>query len=175
MDDPRSLPGRTVHLGRRIEVRTVQVRRPDGTIADRDLVLHRGSVGILARDAAGDLVLIRNRRYAVGEDLWELPAGTLEPGESPLDCARRELREETGFEAGRIVPLGRFFLSPGYCSEEMQAFLATDLVAVGQDLDDGEEISVEILPDDRVRAMIRDGTLRDGKTLAMLALERERR
>jgi len=174
VDDPRTLPGRTVYLGRRIEVRTVQVRRPDGTIADRDLVLHRGSVGIVARDADGSLVLIRNRRYAVGETLWELPAGTLEPGESPQDCARRELREETGFEAGRIVPLGRFFLSPGYCSEEMHAFLATDLEAVGQDLDDGEEISVEVVPDGRVRAMIRDGTLRDGKTLAMLALERAR-
>lgn len=173
MDDPRDLPGDVAFRGHRIEVRRVRVHRR-GREVTRDLVVHGGSVCVLGRLDDGSVVLIRNHRYAAGGWLWELPAGTLEPGEDPAACALRELREETGYEAARVEPLGTFLVSPGYCTEVMHAFRATGLRAVGQDLDDAEEIEVEAVPPARLDAMVAAGDVRDGKTLATLLLDRSR-
>jgi ADP-ribose pyrophosphatase len=114
------------------------------------------------------VVMIRNERFAVGEVLWELCAGTLEKGEEPLLCAGRELIEETGYEAGRIDKLLEFYTCPGICTERMHAFLARDLTAVGQNLEDNERIEVEVMSLARSMQMIRSGEIRDGKTIATL-------
>lgn len=156
--------------GRRIEFRRVGVQTPGGKVVDRDLVVHNGSVVILPRLDDGSVVLIRNDRYAVGEVLFELPAGTLDDGETPAEAAPRELAEETGYAAGRIEPLGRFYASPGATNEELHAYLATDLAAGAQDLEEYEAISVEVVTDSQLRKMILDGAIRDGKTLATLNL-----
>jgi len=143
---------------------------PDGKIVDRDFVHHSGAVVVLPVLADGSIVMIRNYRFAVGETLWELPAGLLETGENQADCAGRELIEETGFKAGKIEKLGQFYTCPGIADENMHAFLATDLMPGEQDLETYEQITVEILSEQKVRDMLLDGTIHDGKTIATLGL-----
>jgi ADP-ribose pyrophosphatase len=135
----------------------------------REVVVHPGAVTILPVLEDGSIVMIHNFRHAVDQELVELPAGTLEPGESPADCAARELEEETGYVAGRIEPLCEFFTTPGITDERMLAFLATDLTPSQQNLDDGEEIRVEVMARERVRQQLAAGEFRDGKTIAILS------
>ena len=144
-----------------------------GKRTKREVCVHPGAVAILALRGEGDdqtVLLVRNRRYAVGRSLLELPAGTLEKGEMPIDCAGRELQEETGHLAGRLRPLGTFYTSPGILSESMHAFVATDLEATRQALEEGEEIEVEERPYAEVIRLIRDGQIVDGKTIAAVLM-----
>jgi len=114
-------------------------------------------------------VLIQNFRFTAKETLWELPAGTLEPpGEDPLKCAQREVIEETGYRAGRVSPLFSFHVCPGVSDEVMHAFLAQELMQVGQDLDASEKITPHVVAWGKAIAMIRSGEIRDGKTIAGL-------
>jgi ADP-ribose pyrophosphatase len=115
-------------------------------------------------------VLIRNWRPSAGRELLELPAGTLEPGEAPRECAIRELEEETGYRAARLEPLAEFFTSPGICTERMYGFVARELTRTQQQLDAGEQIRVEPMPPDKVLQQLKSGTLEDGKSIAVLAL-----
>ena len=116
----------------------------------------------------GRILLIRNDRFAIGQTLWELCAGTLEPGEEPARCAARELVEETGYRAASLDPLCGFYTCPGFCTEYLHCFLAAGLEHVGQSLDEGEKIEVEALPAPRVMEMIRSGQVRDAKTIATM-------
>ena len=134
----------------------------------RDVVVHPGAVVILPRLTDGSVVMIRQYRHAVERELWELPAGTLEPPEEPADCARRELKEETGYRAGRIEPFGNFYTSPGILTERMWAFRADDLIPGDPSCEVDEKIKVEVVADATLRAMVLDGTIVDGKTLAVL-------
>jgi ADP-ribose pyrophosphatase len=144
--------------------------RPGKDPVRRDVVVHPGAVVILPILDARRIVMIRNYRYAVEKELWELPAGTLEPDETPIETARRELEEESGYRAGRIVPLQEFYTSPGVLDERMHAFVATELTEVGQNLQGTERITVRVLDRDEVRRMLVDGELADGKTIAVLGL-----
>src|SRR5439155_21992962 len=110
----------------------------------REVVVHPGAVVVLALTPDGQVVLIRTRRYAVGQILIELPAGTLEKGEDPINCAGRELLEETGYLAGRLVPIGNFFTSPGVLTEKMYAYAAYELEEQKQAR--GEGGGIERLP-----------------------------
>lgn len=134
----------------------------------REVVAHNGAVLVLGFLDEDHILLIRNRRYAVGETLIELPAGTLEKGEDPMNCAGRELLEETGYLAGRIRPLLTFFTSPGILAERMHVFAAYDLQKKEMALEEGEEI--EVLPTqwNEALAMTGDGQIQDGKTIAAL-------
>jgi len=133
-----------------------------------DFVVHPGAVTILPILEEDRIILIRNKRHAVDEILWELPAGTLEASESPLLTAQRELIEETGYCAGTMRPLLDFYTTPGICNEVMHSFLAEELTYQGQQLDDTENIVVEILPFDEVLKMVHEGIIHDGKTLVVL-------
>ena len=151
----------------RLEVHHLLDEETDRRIS-REVVVHPGAVVILALTQDDQVLLIRNRRYAVGQILIELPAGTLEKGEAPMNCAGRELLEETGYLAGRLQPLGNFYTSPGILSEKMYAFIAYDLEKKKSALEEGEEI--ELLPtkfDDAIE-MIKLGQIADGKTIATL-------
>lgn len=145
----------------------------EGNRYKKEVIVHPGAVVIVPLLAADRIVLIRNRRYALNEVLIELPAGTLQKGEDPMNCAGRELLEETGYLAGRLKPMASFYASPGVLTEKMHVFLAYDLIERRQSLDVGEEI--ELLPtrlDDAVE-MIRTGQIADAKTVAtLLAYER---
>ncbi len=153
--------------GARISVDRVTVATPSGPVA-RDVVVHPGAVVILPVLDDGRVVLIRNRRVAVGETLLELPAGTLTPGEAPERCARRELAEETGYRASAMAPLLSFYPSPGVLDEVMHGFVATGLTAGAQDLDPGEEIAVEPMDRGALDDALARGAIKDGKTLTLL-------
>lgn len=140
----------------------------DGRSITRDVVVHPGAVVILPILDARRIVMIRNYRHTIEQELWELPAGTAEPGETAIDTARRELEEETGYRAGTMTPLTEFFTSPGVLTERMFAFVATDLTSVGQRLELGERIVAEVVELDRARRWLVNGELRDGKTIAVL-------
>ncbi len=136
----------------------------------RDVVVHPGAVVILPVLANGNIVMIRNYRWSVGHQLWELPAGTREPNESPEQTARRELKEETGYRAGRLQPLATFFTSPGIMTEEMLAFVATDLTPSKPSLQGDERIVVEVVDAAVLRDRLVAGDLHDGKTMAALGI-----
>lgn len=159
-----------VHRSYLFEVRRLRVALPDGREIQRDLIQHPGAALVLPLLPDGSMVLIRNHRFAAGKFLRELPCGTLDQGEAPPTCAARELTEETGYTAGRIEPLGQFYSCPGYSSEIIYAFLATDLTPGPQHLEGDEEISVEVLPDAVVRRMVASNEITDGKTLAALGM-----
>ena len=142
--------------------------RPGDVPITRDVVVHPGAVVILPILDEQSIVMIRNHRYTVERELWELPAGTIEPDEEPIETARRELEEETGFRAGRMMPLIEFYTSPGICTEWMRAFVATDLTPVGQKLQAGERIVVEIVNMTDARRRLIEGDFCDGKTIAVL-------
>lgn len=141
---------------------------PGGDPIHRDVVVHPGAVVTLPLLTDGRIVMIRNFRYCVDQELWELPAGTIEPNEPPIETACRELEEETGYRAGTMTPLMEFFTSPGICTELMRAFVATELTYVGQDLQGGERIEVERITVDEARRRLLDAEFRDGKTIAVL-------
>lgn len=159
--------------GRRISVEVVESLDSRGGRASLDVVRHPGGVVILPLLDAADvpdphLVLVRNRRVAVGRTLLELPAGGLEPGEAPDAAAPRELAEETGYRARRVEPFGGLWTAPGFCDERILCYVATGLEAVGQDLEAGEELEPVVMPASAVLAMIDDGRIEDAKTVALV-------
>jgi ADP-ribose pyrophosphatase len=170
----RCLSSRRLHKGRIFSVDLDEVEEPSGVRAQREIVRHDGSVGILAVGEDRRLALVRQYRYPVDALLWELPAGRLDPGERPSDAARRELEEETGLSPAQLEPLLTYFTSPGFCDEVMHLFRATVLRPVPIRPDPDERIEVAWFSRDEARAMIARGELRDAKTLLALLLEDER-
>lgn len=154
--------------GVRFDVRSLDVPGKGNKPVRRDVVVHPGAVLILPLLDKDHLVMIRNQRFAVGQELWELPAGTLEKNETPENTAARELIEETGYRAEKIELLTTFFTTPGWCNEVMYTYVATHLSHVGQSLDESERIIVEIVPWPKALKMVQDGTIMDGKTIATL-------
>ena len=159
-----------IHESFLFQVHRLKFRTSEGKSVLRDLVKHNGAALILPVLTDGSIVMIRNYRYAFEQYLWELPCGTLEDGEDPAICAARELTEETGYTAGRMEKLGSYCSCPGYSDEVIHAFLATDLNSGPQALDDHEDITVEIMPDQKVQRMVADNQITDGKTIAALSL-----
>ena len=138
---------------------------PDGFEIHRNIVRHPGSAVMLAVDEQKRILLVRQFRLPAAQDLWELPAGRLDPGEQPLEAAKRELREETGFSAKTWKDLIAFWPSPGYVGEKMNIFLATELTAGEAEQMDDERIKAQWFDALEVGAMIRRGEIIDGKTL----------
>ena len=136
----------------------------------REVVIHPGAVCILPILADDQVIHIRNFRYPIGQYLMELPAGTLEKNEDPINCAGRELLEETGYLAGRMKPLGNFFTSPGILSEKMYAYAAYDLQQQTQALEEGEDIELRPTPYAEAMRMIDRGEIHDGKTLLAILI-----
>ena len=142
----------------------------NGKQSKREICIHPGAAVVLPVLNDGQVLLIRNRRYSVNQVLIELPAGTLEKDEDPMNCAGRELLEETGYLAGRLTPIAAFFSSPGILTEKLYAFAAYDLEKSVSALEEGEEI--ELLPrglDDAIQ-MIQSGEIMDAKTIATLLM-----
>ena len=139
-----------------------------------EVVRHPGSVVLIPVTAAGDIILVRQYRHAIGRPAWELPAGTLKPNEEPAHAAKRECHEEVGLVPEQLEPLGGFFPTPGYCDEEMNFFRATGLREPRPDeqaeQDEDEDIEKKAFTVDTIRSMIRSGEIVDLKTVAGLAL-----
>jgi ADP-ribose pyrophosphatase len=160
---------RTIYSGRLLTIHEDDVRLVDGTRAQREVVEHPGAVAIVAIDSDGKVVLVRQWRHSVGRALWELPAGTRDPGEPPLRTAERELAEETGLRAGHLRPLATAALTPGYSTEVMHFFLATGLTSGPTDRDIDERMDVAHRSREEVAGLIRKGDV-DVKTIAGLSL-----
>lgn len=172
MTDYELIHSKTIYQGRIFSLRQDEIRLPDGQTAHLDIVAHPGAVVLLPLGDDGKIWFIRQYRHSAGEELLELPAGALEPGETPEACALREIREETGQSAGKIEQIGEFFLAPGYSTEFLYIYLATGLKPDPLPGDSDEFIQVELLSVERAFALAEGGQLRDAKTLAALILAR---
>lgn len=158
--------------GRAFTIRRDYLKTPDGRETKFDIVEHGGSVILIPIDEDGNLLFVRQYRHAAGKDLLELPAGTRDGDEPFEECAAREIREEVGMEAGALTYVGSFYLAPGYSTEYMGVFLATDLRHNPLEADDDEFLSVEKIPIRQALEMAERGEMPDAKTLAALLLAR---
>jgi ADP-ribose pyrophosphatase len=156
--------------GRAFKIRRDHLKTPDGRETQFEIVEHGGSVIIIPVDSNGNIHFVRQYRHAAGMDLLELPAGTREGDEPYEDCAAREIREETGMEAGKLQKVGEFYLAPGYSTEFMGVFLATDLKHNPLDADDDEFLEVEKIPILKAFELANKGEMPDAKSLAALFL-----
>jgi ADP-ribose pyrophosphatase len=163
------LSTKVLHSYRIFAVVEQVLRLKSGRTVVRQVVKHPGAVVIMPQQADGRLLLIAQYRFAVGATLLEFPAGTLEPGEAPLECAKRELIEETGYRADHWRALGMTYPSPGYCDEQQHLFVATGLVPDHAAADDDEIIEVKGLTVPEVERAIADGALVDAKSIAAYA------
>jgi len=162
------LESRRVYEGRILSLRVDTVRLSSGGTALREIVEHRGAVAIVPILDEERVVLVRQFRYAVGQVSLEIPAGTLEPGEDPLACARRELEEETGYQAARWEQLGRIWPTPGYSTEEIILFIARDLRPGPARPEFDEALSMTIMSWSEIWEAIEEGRLRDAKSIVAL-------
>lgn len=162
--EERTISSRRIHDGRYLTLRVDEVERADGRRATREVVEHPGAVAMLAWDGER-LAMVRQWRHATGQVLLEIPAGTLEPGEPPAETARRELAEEVGLHAATWVEGPRFYTAPGFCTELMHLYLATDLGEASAQGDDDEELEPSWMTLEEVRAAAADGRVMDAKTL----------
>jgi ADP-ribose pyrophosphatase len=166
--DPGNAADSPEYQGRRLRVRRERHVLPDGRHVALDAVRVPAVAYVLPLLDAGRVVLIRQYRPIVGAEIWELPAGTIEAGESPEACARRELVEEAGYEAGRLEPLGEALADPGLTDERIFLFVARDLRPVARGLDADEHIEVEAAPLAEAYRMADAGEILDAGTLVAL-------
>ena len=157
----------TIYTGKIFRVSAGKVALEDGTLAQREIVEHPGGVGIIPFTGTS-VIFVRQYRIAIGKTILEMPAGKREGDEPPADCGMRELIEETGLRAGRLIPAGAVYASVGYCSELIHIFLALDLEHVGQNLDHEERIELVEMPIDDVRTALREHRFDDAKTVVGL-------
>ena len=168
MRDFKLIDSKKVFKGRVIDLSVETVLLPGGTEATREVVRHPGASAIVPMISPAELILIKQFRYCAQKELWEIPAGTLEPGETPLECAERELIEETGYRAGKMRPLGGFYTSPGFCTEFLHLFLATELEPCKADCDEDEQLVVHRLSLEEAFGKIENGEIVDAKTIVGL-------
>ncbi len=171
----RILRHERVYEGRVLDLDVDEVEEPGGVRGRREVVRQRGSVAALPVHDDGRVTLVRQYRYAVDARVWELPAGRIDPGETPDQGARRELEEEVGLRPRFLEPLLRFWTTPGFCDEVMHLFRATGLERVPPRPESDERIEAALFTLPEVDAMIHRGEIREGKTLVALLLELRKR
>jgi len=168
MDDARTLESTPVYQGRILDVELDRVRLPNGNEAELEVIRHPGAAAMVPLTDDGQVLLVRQYRYASGGFLLEVPAGKLDPGESPESCAAREIEEEVGQRAGRLVPMGWIFTTPGFTDERIWLYLARDLTPTAMNLQHDEVLTVEKLPLERAVEMAATGEIRDAKSVCAL-------
>ncbi len=174
--DETTIRSKLVFEGRVLNLKVDTVKLPNGKEAAREVVVHPGAVAVAAVTEAGELLLIKQFRYPVGQVIWEIPAGKLEKGENPLVCAKRELAEETGYGAKQWKHLSTFFTTPGFSDEVMYIYLASGLHTDNKTADDDEFIELHHVPFAKALNMITNGEIKDAKTIAgILLAEKARR
>jgi len=160
--------------GRAFRIRRDTLKTPDDRETKFEIIEHGGSVVLIPVDENGEVLFVRQYRHAAGRDLLELPAGTRD-GDEPFEaCASREIREETGMQAGKLEKVGEFYLAPGYSTEFMAVYLATDLKPNPLEADEDEFLTVEKIPVKKALALAEGGGVPDAKSLAALLMARPR-
>jgi ADP-ribose pyrophosphatase len=169
---PRRLRRQVVFKGRIFQVERDRVRLSNGRVVDMEIVRHEGSVVLIAQPSRDSLILIRQYRYVIGRWIWELPAGSLDPGERPSAAARRECAEETGLVPGRVRRLRTLYPTPGFVDERMIFFQCTELSRPRRplELDEDELLEPRTFTVAEVRRMIARGQIVDMKTIVGLAM-----
>lgn len=170
MPQERIIHSQYVYRGRVVALRVDNIELPSGRSTTREVVEHSDCVAIVAVDGEGQVLLVRQFREAVGRTLLEVPAGGLQPQEDPVAGVRRELQEETGFLPRKVERLGGFYSSPGFCTEYLHLFLATDLEPSRLYDEDTESIELVRVPPHQIPQLIADGSIVDAKSLAGLLL-----
>jgi ADP-ribose pyrophosphatase len=164
----RTLSSRYIYRGHTIRLRVDDLSMPSGRESVREVIEHDGAVVIVAIDDEKNVLLVRQFRYAAGKHLLELPAGGIDPGETPEIAAQREMQEETGYVPGTLECLGGFYSAPGYASEYLHLFLATNLIPSRLIAEDTEEIKLVRSSLIQTRELICTGEIQDAKTIAGL-------
>ncbi|BBO66980.1 ADP-ribose pyrophosphatase [Desulfosarcina alkanivorans] len=159
-----------VRKGRVFDLYAENITLPNGVTTEMEIIRHPGAAAIVALLDDRTVLLVHQYRHAVGGPIWEIPAGTLNPGEDPRRCAQRELAEETGYSASHFEPLAQITPLPAYSDERIHLFLATGLVRATQNLDEDELLSVHGVRVSRAIQMISDGKIQDAKSIAGLQL-----
>lgn len=165
-----TIESKLVYEGRILDLRVDTVRLPSGRLTTREVAEHSDSVCMVPLDSQGNVLLVRQYRKSVESNLLEVPAGGIEVNEAPEDAALRELQEEVGYTAGKITRLAGFWVSPGWCTEFMHAYLATELSPARLDADFDENITVIQVPLAQTIDLISSGEIQDGKSVASLLL-----
>jgi ADP-ribose pyrophosphatase len=163
----KTIKTQEIYQGRIVSLRVDDVELPDGSFSKREIVTHRGAVAVLAV-IKGEMYFVKQYRIANERLMTEIPAGLLEPGETPEEAAVRECREEIGYRPNNLFRLGEFIPTPGYCSEKITLFCATEFSWDPLDEDDDEFISLLRIPVATARALFINGKFTDGKTVAAL-------
>lgn len=171
--DSKLLNKKKIYQGKVIDLAVDTVLFSEQSV-DMECIKHPGGAAVVPLLPDGSVVLIKQYRYVVNNTIWEIPAGRLEKGESPRDCAFRELEEEVGYRATEAIQLTELYSAPAYCTEIIYIFLATGLIPGKQKLDDDEYIEIVTLPLDEAVAMVEKGDITDAKTVAGLLLAKKR-
>ena len=164
----KTLSSQLAYDGRAVKLRVDTVRLPSGRETKRETVEHGDSVAIVAIDANDNVLLVNQFRKAVEKELLEIPAGGIDPGEDPVTAVRREMQEETGYLPQKVERLGGFYSSPGYCTEYLHLYLATDLVPSQLHAEDTESIRVVPVSVSQIPGIIASGSICDAKSIAGL-------
>jgi len=159
LTEEKTLTSQQIYEGRAIKLRVDTVQMPDGRETTREIVEHVDCVAIVAIDAADNVLLVKQFRKPVERELLEIPAGCIDQGEDPVDCVRRELREETGYLPRKVERLGGFYSTPGYCTEYLHLYLATDLTLSPLHAEDTESIELVRVPVGQVSSLITSGSI----------------
>ena len=164
----KELSTKQIYRGRALNLRVDTVEKPGGKKVTREVVEHSECVAVVVLDDRNNVLLVRQFRYPAGRFLLEIPAGGIEPGETPVDCVRRELQEEIGYLPGKIDKLGGFYAIPGYGTEYLHCYLATGLTPSQLVAEDTGEIELVKVPLDQVPQLIASGEICDAKSIAAL-------
>jgi ADP-ribose pyrophosphatase len=159
---------REIYSGKIVKLRIDEVELANGHVTKREVVEHAPAVAVIAVDDEGNIFVVRQFRYAVGKELLEIPAGIMEKGETPEETAKRELREEIGYDARRLEHVASFYSSPGFSDEIIHLFYATELFPSRLDSDEDEIIEGVTLPPDECKRLIEEKEITDAKTLVAL-------
>jgi ADP-ribose pyrophosphatase len=168
MNPKNPVSSRQVYSRSFLTLHVDQVALPDGRRCELEMIRHPGAAAVVPVDADGHAILVRQYRYAAGGWLLEIPAGKLDPGETPESCAIREVEEETGYRVGRLEPLGWIWTTPGFTDEKIWLFRGTDLVRGTQQLQSNELLDVVRLPLAEAIRAAADGTIQDSKSVCAL-------
>jgi ADP-ribose pyrophosphatase len=164
----KKLSSQQLYRGRAVNLRMDTVEKSDGKTTTREVVEHSNCVAVVVVDDQDNVLLVRQYRYPVGKFLLEIPAGGIDPNEEPIDCVRRELQEEIGYFPQKIEELGGFYSVPGYGTEYLYCYLATDLVPSRLIAEDSEGIEVVRVPISKITQLITSGEICDAKSIAAL-------
>ena len=168
MAEEKTLSSQIIYEGRAVKLRVDTVQMADGRQTTREIVEHADCVAIIALDDSDHILLVKQFRKPVEKELLEIPAGGIDPAETPEDAVRRELREEIGYLPRKLVRLGGFYSTPGYCREYLYLYLATDLIPSQLYAEDTEEISVVRVPVSQIPELVTSGSICDAKSIAGL-------